>query len=661
MEKEHLPDSTMKLSVVIVNYNVCYFLEQCLHSVKKACEGISAEVIVVDNNSKDGSVAMVQEKFPWVTLIANTKNTGFSFANNQAMRISHGEYILLLNPDTLVEEQTFSRIIAFMDAHPEGGGLGVKMIDGKGIFLPESKRGLPTPEVAFYKIFGLSLMFPRSRRFGRYHLGYLDNESIHEIEILSGAFMFMRRSVLEKTGLLDEDFFMYGEDIDLSYRITKVGYKNFYFPDTRIIHYKGESTKKSSINYVFVFYRAMVIFAQKHFSQKNANTFSMLINMAIYMRAGIAIISRFLRRLWLPVVDLLVIYSGFSLLSVFADTGINWLHPLEKGFLPVLMLICFVALVFSGAYDKPMKLMSVVKGLFAGSALSFVLFHLAAIPLPFEPNKIPVALIWALIALVGIRYLLHLLKINGYELDSSENRRFLVVGAKDEGARVARLLEKTSIIPGFIGTVNSEETVYDARYQTGHIGELAQLVKKYRIDEVIFCGANVSSARIIDLMETFSLDQVEFKIAPPGSLYLIGSNSSESSGDLYVIDINSISKPSNKRIKRVIDFSVSIFFFISWPIMAFFIEKPFTFLKNIFSVLLGVNSWVGYARATEDSTEPIKPLPQIKKGILNTSDFESRAVLSSSLLNRLNLLYSKDYSPAYDLAIIRKGFRKLGR
>ena len=239
----------MKLSVIIVNYNVKYFLEQCLHSVQKALGKLEGEVWVVDNNSVDGSVEMVQQKFPTVKIIANTDNKGFSKANNQAIRQANGEYILLLNPDTVVEEDTFSKVIQFMDSHPEAGGLGVKMIDGSGKFLPESKRGLPTYDVAFYKIFGLSALFPKSKTFGRYHLGYLDDSKIHEVDILAGAFMLLRKSILEKTGLLDEDFFMYGEDIDLSYRILKAGAKNYYFPETRIIHYKGESTKKSSVNF----------------------------------------------------------------------------------------------------------------------------------------------------------------------------------------------------------------------------------------------------------------------------------------------------------------------------------------------------------------------------------------------------------------------------
>ena len=243
----------MKLSVIIVNYNVKYFLEQCLLSALKAAERVSTEIFVVDNNSVDGSVEMVQQKFPSVKVIANTKNTGFSKANNQGIRESKGEYVLLLNPDTVVEEDTFEKVVSFMDQHSDAGGLGVKMLDGTGRFLPESKRGLPTYDVAFYKIFGLSKLFPRSKTFGKYHLGYLDENKTHEVDVLAGAFMLLRKSVLDKIGLLDEDYFMYGEDIDLSYRITKAGYKNYYFPETRIIHYKGESTKRTSVNYVLVF------------------------------------------------------------------------------------------------------------------------------------------------------------------------------------------------------------------------------------------------------------------------------------------------------------------------------------------------------------------------------------------------------------------------
>ncbi|MBW7846022.1 MAG: glycosyltransferase family 2 protein, partial [Bacteroidia bacterium] len=299
----------MDLSVVIVSYNVKYFLEQALHSTFKALEGIAGEVFVVDNNSADGSCEMVKRKFPQAILIENKQNTGFSKANNQAIQQAKGRYVLLLNPDTVVQEDSFKKCILFMDTHQDAGALGVKMIDGKGKFLPESKRSLPTPKVAFYKMFGFSTLFPKSKIFGQYHLGYLSNDEVHEVDVLSGAYMFIRKSVLDKIGYLDEEFFMYGEDIDLSYRITLAGYKNYYFPDTSIIHYKGESTKKSSVNYVFVFYRAMIIFAKKHYSQKNATLFSVLISFAIYIRAGISLVVRFFQKMHLFLMDMVVLYS----------------------------------------------------------------------------------------------------------------------------------------------------------------------------------------------------------------------------------------------------------------------------------------------------------------------------------------------------------------
>ena len=290
----------IKLSVVIVNYNVKHFIEQCLFSVLKAAQHVSCEVFVVDNNSVDGSVGLLKSKFPQITLIENKVNTGFSVANNQAIKLAKGEYILLLNPDTVVQEDTFLKTIAFMDEHPLAGGLGVKMLDGQGNFAPESKRGLPTPSVAFYKMFGLSKLFPRSKKFGVYHLSYLPENAINEMDVISGAFMLMRKSVLDKIGLLDETFFMYGEDIDLSYRITQAGYKNYYFPLTQIIHYKGESTKRSSLNYVVIFYRAMAIFSKKHFGGSHAFWFNFLINIAIVLKAGVALLSRFLRLLRFP-------------------------------------------------------------------------------------------------------------------------------------------------------------------------------------------------------------------------------------------------------------------------------------------------------------------------------------------------------------------------
>lgn len=278
------------LSIVIVNYNVCGFLEQCLLSLADAVKEMPHEIFVVDNASTDGSDTYIPRRFPQVKYIYNTGNVGFARANNQAMALSSGRYVLLLNPDTVVGESVLSEACRFLDDHPDAGALGVKMLDGDGRFLPESKRGFPSPWVSFCKIFGLAKIFPRSPRFGRYHLRYLDENEINRVDVLSGAFMLLRRSTLDRCGLLDEQFFMYGEDIDLSYRMTLTGRHNYYLP-LRIIHYKGESTKTESLRYVRIFYQAMLIFLRKHYPHyKFFAQFS--IRLAIYLRASAAAVRR---------------------------------------------------------------------------------------------------------------------------------------------------------------------------------------------------------------------------------------------------------------------------------------------------------------------------------------------------------------------------------
>ena len=268
----------MKLSVVIVSYNVRSYLEQCLQSVQKALEGIEGEVFVVDNHSDDDSVVTVREKYPWVTLIENQENLGFAKANNQAIRQSQAEYVLLLNPDTVVAEDTLHGVLAFMDEHPKAGGAGVMMCYEDGSRAPESRRALPTPWVAALKMLGFTK---------RYYMSHLPWDQPCRIEVVSGAFCLLRHEALKTVGLLDEDFFMYGEDIDLSYRLLKGGWENWYLPYS-IIHYKGRSTQKSDFRYVHVFYQAMLIFFQKHYSHLSL-VYTVPVKMAIYFRALIAL------------------------------------------------------------------------------------------------------------------------------------------------------------------------------------------------------------------------------------------------------------------------------------------------------------------------------------------------------------------------------------
>ena len=283
------------VTVVIVNYRVKWFLEQTLKSVLDALQGLQAEVLVVDNNSGDDSIALSRSEFPQVRFIQNNDNVGFARANNQAIAQARGTYTLILNPDTVVTARALRACVGHMERNPRCGGIGVRMVDGDGNFLPESKRAFPTPWVSFCKIFGLSKLFPRSRWFAKYHLRYLDDRQPHAVDILAGAFLFCRTALLQQLNGFDEDFFMYGEDIDLSYRITQAGYQNWYLPE-EIIHYKGESTHKDSMRYVRVFYDAMLIFYRKHFPQFS-RLFYYLVKLGVWVRAGMAMARRALKRL----------------------------------------------------------------------------------------------------------------------------------------------------------------------------------------------------------------------------------------------------------------------------------------------------------------------------------------------------------------------------
>lgn len=654
----------MQLSVIIVNYNVRYFLEQALFSVRKAAQNIDTEVFVVDNNSTDGSCEMLAERFPEVKLIRNTENAGFSKANNQAILKSTGKYVLLLNPDTVVEEDTFSQILEFMEKTTDCGGLGVKMLDGTGKFLPESKRALPTPAIAFYKIFGLAALFPHSRTFGKYHLAYLDKDQVHEIEVLSGAFMLLRKEALDKSGLLDEDFFMYGEDIDLSYRILKSGYKNYYFPKTRIIHYKGESTKKTSVNYVFVFYKAMVIFARKHFSQKNVWLFSILINMAIYLRAAIAISQRFLKACFLPASDFLVTFLGFYGVKYLWERYIQnnpnyypdfFIHVV----VPVYVLTWIVSVLFVNGYEKPYTPGKLLRGVSYGTIGILVIYALIPETYRFSRALILLGACWAASSMILSRFMFKLAGIKAFSLELKRKKNVLIVGGKKEGERVLALLKQSSIDFQFSGFVKppSDKTSADEGDYIGRLQDIAELLRFKAVDEVIFCAADLSSADIIENMDLLSSYSIEYKIAPPESLYIIGSNSIHSNGELYVIDINSVGKPSNRRNKRIFDISVSIGILILLPLSIIRVKKRSSFLKNIFKVISGSHTWVGYAHT---SKEEISRLPVLRKPILTPLHVSKVDLNDPVVISRLNALYAKDYRIWNDAHILWKSFSQLG-
>ena len=646
----------MKLSIVIVNYNVEHFLEQCLISVKKATEQLEAEVFVVDNNSVDGSVTMIKNKFDAVKLIANKENVGFSSANNQAIKLAKGEYILLLNPDTVVEEDTFLKCISFMDNQADSGGLGVKMIDGQGKFLPESKRGLPTPSVAFYKIFGLSNLFPKSKIMGKYHLGFLSKDKNHSIEILSGAFMLLRKKALDKVGLLDESFFMYGEDIDLSYRLILGGYKNYYFSETSIIHYKGESTKKTSINYVFVFYNAMIIFAKKHFSKKNAKLFSFFINIAIYIRAFIAITTQFLKKISLTLFDVFGTAISIYFIAKYYQiyTGITFPLNIFSIALITYTLIWVLSNIILGANDKPYRLFSLLKSSTIGTIIILSGYALLPKEIQFSRSIILLSSVGFLAISFFNRIAFHLMGWGQIKTTLKEKKSFAIVGSHKEGLRIKNLLEQIAQIEALYFVNPSEKDAKDENSFDIQLNQLNDLVRIKKIHEVVFCAKDISAQSTIEIMSTFStLHKVDFKISQPNTLFLIGSNSIHSSGDLYMVDMNTINKIKNIRSKRIFDLSAAIVLLTIYPILFLFLKHPINAIKNTLSVLFGLSTWVGYYKNNSSGK-----LPKLKNNILSVSD--GIQPITDDIAAKLNVVYAKDYSIIADVRILIRNLKTIG-
>jgi GT2 family glycosyltransferase len=635
----------MKLSVIIVNYNVRAYLEQCLRAVVEAMKGIDGDVFVVDNQSTDGSVEMVQAKFPGVRLIANQVNVGFSRANNQAIRESTAEYVVLLNPDTVVGEDVFEKVLAFMDAHPKAGGLGVRMIDGTGRFLPESKRGLPTPSVAFYKIIGLTRLFPRSKVFGRYHLGHLAEDRAAPIEILSGACMFMRKRTLDEVGLLDESFFMYGEDIDLSYRITLGGYENWYFPQAHIIHYKGESTKKSSVNYVFVFYNAMAIFAKKHFTRKRPDLLSGLINASIYLSAAGAIVTRFLGRALLPLLDavnILVVVSLFGPLGGLVPGQAAW----QAALMLALVGIPWAALF--GVYDLPVKLFNVAKALWIPLLLALSLLVFGGWNI--VPRELLLGTAVLGLALLCSRLLLNGLRVKRYQLRDSERQRVLAIGSPEETKQAIALLWQTHF-----GLGRQEEISAQLAASPEAAPRIGKLIRKHDIDEVVFCAKDLSWGRIIELMEQLQRTGPVFKIAQPGHAFVIGPNSIESVHDLHVMERHALSSAEGRRTKRIVDVLLALLLALSAPFCIWAVKDKPSFLRNVARVLSGSLTWVGFHPGRHRTFK----LPRLREGVIDP--VTAQGLRPDPLtVDRVNISYAKDYHPWQDVRWTLRNFARLG-
>jgi GT2 family glycosyltransferase len=628
----------MQLTVIIVNYNVKHFLFQCLKSVFAAIKNISAEVIVVDNCSTDGSVEMLKDFSPSLTWIENRINRGFAVANNQGIQMAKGKYILLLNPDTVVAEDTFEKCIRFMEAHSDAGALGVHMIDGKGNFLPESKRGLPTPAVAFYKMFGLSYLFPKSKIFGKYHLGYLDERQTHRVEILSGAFMFIRREALEKAGWLDEAFFMYGEDIDLSYRIEMAGYRNYYFSHTTIIHYKGESTKKGTLNYVKVFYAAMIIFARKHFAQSRAGIFSFLIHTAVVVRGLLSFLASFVASSFQPIFDALLMFGGmYAVQSYWASNVKSAPEYYPDKFLfivvPAYIFIWIVSVLLSGGYERPYRLSLLFKGLLGGTIIITAIYGLLPNEWRFSRAIILLGTVSSAIAMLFSRVMYNLVKHGQFSFETSGHKSIVIVADREEELRIRNILSQA----GLQATIHTTHT----------LSEVSETARMFEANEIIFSSRSISYQQIIAAMQSLK-GMYEFKIVNEGSNAIIGSNSKNTTGEVYdTVKIYALGNPLTLRKKRLSDLGLSFGWVILAPVLLF-LPNGNKAIKNIPLVLAGKKTWVGYCGANTD----VDGLPVLKEPVFSIAELKQISLITR--YRELNEFYAASYSLGKEVASLLK-------
>jgi len=673
-----------EVSIVIVNYNVKHFLEQCLMAIERARHNLTTEIIVIDNASVDGSQTMVKKKFPQVRLIENHKNLGFGKANNQALKIAQGKYVLILNPDTLIQEDTLLILKNFLDEHLNISAVGCKLINPDGSFQIASRRSIPTPWIAFTKIIGLSRIFPNSTIFGRYNLTYISPEIESEVDVLSGSLMMVRREILNKVGYFDEDYFMYGEDIDLCYKIKKAGGIIYYTPKTKAIHYKGESTKKGEFSYITNFYSSMLIFIDKHFKNYYSVFVKFILTFGIYLRAYIAILSSFFKSIATPVFDF-----GLIILSIFIAIKL-WLphYPLGRfrTIVPVYTIVWLISIYLSGAYYPKGKyhLKQIIGGTIVGFLLNSTFTYFFK---QFAYSRVVVLIAFVLIAfmLSSWRAIYRWLGPRTVKHPLSKLRRTIIVGAGKEGLRILKKLRSRPDIPYEVcGFVDFDEKnigkEIDGAEVLSIIENIKDVIKVQKIDDVIFSSDRLSNKQILETISYASGTGVNFRIVPHELEYIIAKSSVDEIDSLPLLDFISSYDPIDLIAKRLFDiFASLILIIITSPLLLvnfligakmvskkilteknileniYLFERGMAFLKNLplyFSVLKGTLSLVG---AEIIEAEKIKDKPVFKLGLTGFVQIKSREKnkpLTTQEKDYYNLYYLKNRSLITDLQLL---------
>jgi hypothetical protein len=655
----------LDLSIIIVNYNVKEFLQNLLHSVEKASSNISKEIIVIDNASDDGSVDTIKEKFSSVKLIENKNNIGFGSANNQGLAIAKGKYILFINPDCIVSEDTFDKMILFFEEHPDGGLAGCKILNSDGSLQLACRRSFPGPWTSFTKVTGLSNLFPKSRIFARYNLTYLAENKTYEVDAVSGSFMMIKKEVYEKVGGFDEQFFMYGEDLDLCYRVQKAGDKVYYVHNTQIIHYKGESTKRSNLDETKLFYYAMQLFVKKHLS--SFPIVEIILRTAIGFRKLFAFLGKRKLALLTAVADFVFFNFSLFIAEKIYKNMTDWVGFDPHAYfviytIPALIHI-FVS-AFSGVYKK--DVVSVLRN-FGAIIISFLILTSATFffkQYAFSRAVVLIAFILFLNIATLYRVTLKLFFRVGIKLDGALNRRTIIIGTDSEAISIAEKLKmQKSNVHSFIGLIGKTISDVDKEVKgfnvVGSINNIKNVFAERKINEVIFSSKELSYAEMMSIVSASKNNNVDFKIVGSDMNFVVGKSSVSMLDDIPLVEVNyNISSTSVRTLKIIFDYilSVSVLFSL-YPFI--YLSSKLSgkqtdfrkFILSVPSVLSGKKSFVGPKKSVSFGN-----LDLGKTGLTGLWYLDDGTFSDSE---KLDFYYIKNQNIWFDLEILGKTLNKM--
>ncbi len=651
----------MKLSVIIVSYNVRHFLENALNSINRAMKNIEGEIFVVDNHSDDDSPEMIREKFPDIHLIVNEKNLGFAAANNAALRRAKGEFIVLINPDTVVQEDTFTSLINFLSKNETVGLVGCKILNPDGTLQLACRRSFPTPWIAFTKVFGLSSLFPKSKIFGKYNLTYLDPDKSYEVDAVSGSFIFLRKRVYDQVGNLDDNFFMYGEDLDWCFRIQKAGWKIFYYPETQIIHYKGESTRRSNIDELKTFYDAMHVFVRKHLS--HSLLISSILRLGIVFRAWTASLGKFFKFMALPFFDWLLVLLSIALGFYMRFHDIVKIP--EYAVIPIILvpglIITSTIYLFDG-YHKykhsiPRTVISVIIGFTIISSLTFFFKEFA-----FSRIVVGYSTIAAIFLLSFWKILLRIITRSKILSQSGTfGRRTLIVGIDETTQQIIAKLSTNPNndyhIVGYIDKTHKQiGEIVSGIEILGSLDYIHKVIDEKKITDVIFSTETLSFKEILSVISSYPNIQVNYRMVPKSLEVIIGKTHIDHLDGIPLIDIEyKLNKTFNRVTKRVFDvLGAIILLILFFPLNRAFKEKfHYNLLPNVLSGKLSLVGSPLYLKGQLLKSDGNLVKPGLTGLLQTNSDIPDADV------EKYNLLYAKNYSPLLDIKILIKNLTKI--